>query len=168
MNTRSLYIECSKRVLYICVVMRDFQKNVFVSIGRYPLTIACTVTIIILCLIPTEGISLSVSVSDKLVHTIMFFCVAMLQWFEYAVFYRRRGQAQQRIWIWNKIAFPLVLGAVTELLQEYVTGGQRSGDWYDFWADTVGISIAAICGYLLLRQIRSWLRNKARRSRDKK
>ena len=46
---------------------------------------------------------------------------------------------------------PIIMGGVIELLQEYCTGGHRSGDWLDFAADATGVTLAAVIGLLILR-----------------
>ena len=44
------------------------------------------------------------------------------------------------------------MSGILELLQEYCTGGLRSGDWMDFAANIIGVILAAIFGSLLYRK----------------
>ena len=46
-------------------------------------------------------------------------------------------------------AAPIVMSGVIELLQEYCTGGRRSGDWLDLAANAIGVTLAAVIGLLL-------------------
>ena len=44
---------------------------------------------------------------------------------------------------------PIVMSGIIELLQEYATGGRRSGEWLDLAANSTGITLAAIIGILI-------------------
>ena len=46
------------------------------------------------------------------------------------------------------IAAPIVASGIIELLQEYCTGGCRSGDWLDLAANSLGVALAAIIGFV--------------------
>lgn len=50
-------------------------------------------------------------------------------------------------WAWLA---PIMMSGVLELLQEYCTGGHRSGEWLDFAANSTGVSLAGIIGLLIL------------------
>jgi hypothetical protein len=41
------------------------------------------------------------------------------------------------------------MSGVLELLQEYCTGGHRNGDWLDFAANTLGVTLAVGVGLLM-------------------
>lgn len=45
---------------------------------------------------------------------------------------------------------PIMMSGLLELLQAYCTGGRRSGEWLDFAANSVGVTLAAIIGIVLL------------------
>lgn len=73
---------------------------------------------------------------DKIVHFVMFFALALVASINYI--YLRKGH----IIILKLIAFalllPILYGGLIEILQaEYFV--DRSGDWYDFLADTLGV-----------------------------
>ena len=53
---------------------------------------------------------------------------------------------------------PILMGGLIEILQANCTGGRRSGEWMDFYADAIGVVLAAIFGILL-----GWYRAKGRR-----
>lgn len=40
------------------------------------------------------------------------------------------------------------MSGVIELIQEYCTWGQRSGDWLDLAANAAGVTLAAVLGVL--------------------
>ena len=45
---------------------------------------------------------------------------------------------------------PILMSGVIEILQEYCTGGRRSGDWLDFAANTIGVTLGAIAGLVMV------------------
>jgi len=53
------------------------------------------------------------------------------------------------------ILFPILYGGLIEILQHYVYAS-RVGDWYDFWANTIGVLI----GYLIAQQLLKYRENK--------
>ena len=46
---------------------------------------------------------------------------------------------------------PSLMGGLIEILQAYCTGGNRSGEWLDFLADTIGSAIAFVIGILVAK-----------------
>ena len=42
----------------------------------------------------------------------------------------------------------IIMSGVIELIQEYCTWGQRSGDWLDLAANAAGVTLAAVLGVL--------------------
>ena len=69
-------------------------------------------------------------------------------WIEYI--YKHRIPDYEKLFFWAWLA-PILMSGTIELLQEYCTGGQRSGEWLDLAANTTGITLAAVLGLLILR-----------------
>ena len=46
------------------------------------------------------------------------------------------------------MAAPILMSGMIEILQEYCTSGRRNGDWYDFLANTLGVLLAAVVGFV--------------------
>ena len=94
---------------------------------KYPLSTLCIALIWVLSLTPffPETPLDDVALADKWTH------------FEKLFF-----------WAWLS---PVVMSSVLELLQQYCTGGHRSGDWFDLLANAVGATIGAVIGILLLK-----------------
>lgn len=46
---------------------------------------------------------------------------------------------------------PIAMSGLIEILQATCTGGRRSGDWLDFAANSIGATLAAVCGTIVLR-----------------
>ena len=81
---------------------------------------------------------------DKWVHIIMYGGTCTVLWMEYA--HRHKGTADRRkLFLWAWLA-PIVMSGCIELLQEYCTGGRRSGDWLDLAANAIGVTLAAGIG----------------------
>ncbi|MGL5957197.1 MAG: VanZ family protein [Phocaeicola sp.] len=83
---------------------------------------------------------------DKLAHIAMYGGLCTLLWIEYL--------RCHSTFSWRKatpilLLFPLLLSGIIELLQAYCTTN-RGGEWLDFGANALGISIASLIGYTLL------------------
>lgn len=109
--------------------------------------------VLILCLIPPsnlEGAPRFFEGADKLVHAGFFFVFSTLLFHAYL----RKDRHLFRRWsrLFQVIILSLVFAALTELLQWQVFS-YRSGDWWDFFADAVGIGMACFSFLLLNRRI---------------
>ncbi len=85
---------------------------------------------------------------DKWTHIAMYFTLCSAIWIEYlrshhAICYRRL--------VTGAIVLPCVMGGVIELLQAYCTTN-RSGDWLDFAANSLGVLLTAVLGFTLYRK----------------
>ena len=82
---------------------------------------------------------------DKLVHFLMYCGVASALWFDYL---RTHNNKMNKGYI-IAFVFPILLGGVFELFQEYLTT-YRGGEWLDFLANTLGVFGAlAVARYVL-------------------
>lgn len=73
-----------------------------------------------------------------------------VMWFEYL---RRHKTVTEKIKLFLLIWLaPATFSGIIELMQEYCTGGRRSGDWYDLIANIIGVSLAALAGALVARR----------------
>ncbi len=84
---------------------------------------------------------------DKWVHIAMYGGTCLMVWLEY----RRRHLIPdyEKLFFWAWLA-PIIMSGIIELLQEYCTGGRRSGEWLDLAANSTGVTLAAIIGLVLL------------------
>ena len=83
---------------------------------------------------------------DKWVHIIMSGSTCLVLWIEYARQHRTPDHEKLFFWAWIS---PIVMSGIIELLQEYATGGRRSGEWLDLAANSTGITLAAVIGILI-------------------
>ncbi|MBP5770820.1 MAG: VanZ family protein [Bacteroidaceae bacterium] len=119
---------------------------------HYPLSILTAIVIVGLSLFPIGPIELmeGVPLADKWTHMVMYGGLASVIWFEY---WRRHDRVHwARVFQWAIVA-PIAMSGVLELLQKYATN-YRSGEWMDFVANTIGVSIGALLGLMLLRCFR--------------
>ena len=85
-------------------------------------------------------------ICDKWVHIIMYGGTCVVLWIEYARQHRTPDHEKLFFWAWIS---PIVMSGIIELLQEYATGGRRSGEWLDLAANSTGITLAAVIGILI-------------------
>jgi len=85
---------------------------------------------------------------DKWMHISMYAVLCLVMWAEYL----RRHQKlnKTRLFIGAFLA-PLLMGGLIELAQANCTGGNRSGDWLDFVANSIGVVMGNLIGMLLAR-----------------
>ncbi len=86
---------------------------------------------------------------DKLVHTVMYGGLCCVIWLEYLL--SHKTLCRKRLVIGNLI-LPIFMSGVIELLQAYCTTG-RSGDWWDFAANSLGVLLAWYVGYWWLPRL---------------
>ncbi|MBQ2332637.1 MAG: VanZ family protein, partial [Prevotella sp.] len=87
-------------------------------------------------------------------HIAMYAGTFGIMWIEYL---RKNDTYNRKKMLWLGIVAPILMGGLIEILQANCTGGRRSGEWLDFFADAIGVIIAAIFGILLV-----WYHAKAR------
>lgn len=80
---------------------------------------------------------------DKLAHICMYGGLCTIIWWEY---WRKHHILSLMRTIIGAIVLPIALSGAIELLQEYATEN-RSGDWADMIANTIGVLLAALLGY---------------------
>ena len=122
----------------------------------YPMTLTLVIAIWIVCLIPIPETPLSdVALMDKWTHIALYFVFTSCIYWEHLK--SRRAITSKRLFI---IAFliPLLMGGLIEIVQATCTHGIRSGDWYDFFANSIGVILAQLIGILLVKYFSS--RNK--------
>ncbi len=119
------------------------------TLKHYPLSIVITIAVVILSLVPFPHIELAedVPLADKWTHMVMYAGISATIWFEYI-------RANKQVCILSLsligVIFPILLGGILELMQEYLTS-TRSGEWLDFVADSIGACATAILGIVYLR-----------------
>lgn len=85
---------------------------------------------------------------DKIVHFFMYCEVASALWFDYLRTHKNKMNKGYII----AFVFPILLGGVFELFQEYLTT-YRGGEWLDFLANTLGVFGALIVARYVLQPL---------------
>ena len=124
----------------------------------YPLSTLCILLIWVLSLTPffPETPLDNVDFIDKYTHFIMYGGTCAVIWWEHLRHCRKeaRRQGSQGACRPNLQALTVamlcmvLLGGLMELLQAYATT-TRSGEWLDFWADSIGVLLGSGVGALL-------------------
>lgn len=124
---------------YLCHLLR-----------KYPLTVVLYIIVMYLSFFIPPKVDLGdVRFIDKWTHIVMYAGTCGVTWIEYL---RNHNYSLQKVKLFLLAwLLPVVFSGIIELMQEYCTGGRRSGDWIDLAANAVGVSLAAGFGLLLAR-----------------
>jgi VanZ family protein len=87
----------------------------------------------------------NISNIDKLAHICMYGGLCSILWIEYL---RSHIQIQRIRAFIGGIVLPIAFSGIIELLQEYATTN-RSGDWADMIANSIGVVLAALLGQFI-------------------
>lgn len=119
-------------------------------IKKYPFSLLCIAAVWVLSFFNPPHTELdNVRFIDKWVHVAMYGGTCSMVWMEYLRSHKDWvKKARLAIWAW---AMPIIMSGVIEILQEYCTGGRRSGDWADLAANATGVTLAAIVGVIIIR-----------------
>ena len=123
--------------------MRKFIQFV----RKYPYSVFCIVLIWILSLTPffPETPLDDVQFIDKWTHLVMYGGTCTVIWIEYLRQHTALDKGKLFWWAWLA---PILMSGLLELLQAYCTT-TRSGEWFDFAANSTGVTLAVGIGLLL-------------------
>ena len=117
-------------------------------IKNYPLSLLCIALIWYLSIwfLPPEELKLpNINFMDKWTHFVMYGGTCSVIWWEYLRQHITLDKRKLFLWAWLA---PVLMGGLIELVQAYCTTN-RSGEWLDFWADTIGVLLGNLLGWLL-------------------
>lgn len=124
--------------------MRRFTHHLT---SNYPISCLYIAFIWILCFMDVPDTPLeNITLIDKWTHVLMYAGTCATIWYEYL--HRHDKTNKPRLFLLAWLA-PLFMSGVIEILQEYCTGGRRSGDWLDFTANAIGVTLGNVIGILL-------------------
>ena len=116
-------------------------------IKRYPFTTVLILGIWVVCLIPIPETPLSgVTLIDKWTHVVLYTILGCCIWIETV---RSRQKLSNKQLFILTFAAPIIMGGLIEIVQATCTGGNRSGEWMDFLADSIGVVLSLLIGILL-------------------
>ena len=118
------------------------------TVRKYPFSVFCILLIWILSFAPffPETPLDDVAFIDKWTHLIMYGGTCSVIWIEYLRKHTLLNKKKLFCWAWLS---PIVMSGIIELLQEHCTNHTRSGEWFDFAANSTGVTLAALLGMLL-------------------
>lgn len=112
---------------------------------QFPLTLFCVALIWYLCLFkPPRSPFDTVEGFDKIVHVLMYLGTCSVFWAER--YWHRVRLSKWALFGWG-VLFPILMSGLVELCQEHLTTC-RSGDWYDFAANSFGVCLACLLHFL--------------------
>lgn len=115
--------------------------------SNYPISCLYMAFIWVLCFMDVPHTPLdNITLIDKWTHILMYAGTCATIWYEYLRMHDSIVRA--RVFLLACLA-PLVMSGLIEILQEYCTGGRRSGDWLDFAANAIGVTLGNVIGILL-------------------
>ncbi|MDR0989424.1 MAG: VanZ family protein [Prevotellaceae bacterium] len=124
---------------------------------RYPISLLIILTVIYLSFFHPPRTELdTIRNFDKLVHIGMYLGMSGMLWLEFLLAHRRNAAPIWHVFIGAMIC-PILFSGMVEILQSTLTT-YRSGDWLDFAANSLGVCIASLIGYFVLRP---WVLRKA-------
>lgn len=128
--------------------MKDFSAVLVKTVRKYPVSVFFFLVIWYLSFFTPPKTELDeVAFIDKWVHVAMYGGTCATLWIEYLLRHKWVCDKTKLIlWAW---AMPILMSGCIELLQQYCTGGRRSGDWIDLAANATGVTLAALFGLAL-------------------
>lgn len=115
--------------------------------SNYPISCLYMAFIWVLCFMDVPHTPLdNITLIDKWTHILMYAGTCATIWYEYLR--RHDSIVRARVFLLAWLA-PLVMSGLIEILQEYCTGGRRSGDWLDFAENAIGVTLGNVIGILL-------------------
>lgn len=126
------------------------MKFVLHFIKKYPFSLLCIVLVWYLSIwfvLPEQVELPSINFLDKWTHFVMYGGTCSVIWIEYLRHHRQLDWENIFFWAW---LMPVLMGGLIELVQAYCTTN-RSGEWLDWLADGVGVTLAIGVGLLAKR-----------------
>ena len=140
------------------------MQKLIPSLKKYPLSWCCIALIWILSLTPIfpETPFDNVAFIDKWTHLVMYGGTCSVIWFEYLrsmyggtcsviwfEYLRHHNRLDYEKLFFYAFLLPILMSGLLELLQAYCTGGHRNGDWLDFAANSLGVLLGNLLGWLM-------------------
>ncbi len=146
--------------------MKKNMQKVFQYVRRYPFTTMCIILVWVLSLLPffPETPLDNVAFIDKWTHLVMYGGTCSVLWIEALLRPLPKGGeagAPKAPLPWGGVGGRLLtvwlalvlMGGLLELLQAYATT-TRNGDWLDFAANTLGVTLGTLFGLVLMTIVR--------------
>ena len=129
------------------------MQKVSQFVRKYPFSTLCLALIGVLSFTPffPETPLDNVKFIDKWTHLVMYGGTCSIIWWEHLRLCKKETRRPNlRALFWFALVGMIILGGLVELGQAYCTTS-RSGEWLDFYADTVGVLLGNILGLIMNR-----------------
>ncbi len=127
----------------------NISRPMLKELKKYPFTLLIAAIVLYLSFFnPPKTDMDEIPFMDKVVHICMYGGLCGTLWIEYLRSHKNRFSRQQAIL--TTILIPVLFSGAIELGQQYLTAN-RSGDWLDLMANSIGVLLAALFGYYILR-----------------
>ena len=127
------------------------MQKVSQFVRKYPFSTLCLALIGVLSFTPffPETPLDNVKFIDKWTHLVMYGGTCSIIWWEHLRLCKKETRRPNlRALFWFALMGMIILGGLVELGQAYCTT-TRSGEWLDFYADSVGVLLGNAFGLLL-------------------
>ena len=127
------------------------MQKVSQFVRKYPFSTFCLALIGVLSFTPffPETPLDNVKFIDKWTHLVMYGGTCSIIWWEHLRLCKKETRRPNlRALFWFALVGMIILGGLVELGQAYCTT-TRSGEWLDFYADSVGVLLGNAFGLLL-------------------
>ena len=129
------------------------MQKVSQFVRKYPFSTLCLALIGVLSFTPffPETPLDNVKFIDKWTHLVMYGGTCSVIWWEHLRLCKKETRRPNlRALFWFALVGMIILGGLVELGQAYCTT-TRSGEWLDFWADSLGVLLGTAVGLLMRR-----------------
>ena len=129
------------------------MQKVSQFVRKYPFSTLCLALIGVLSFTPffPETPLDNVKFIDKWMHLVMYGGTCSVIWWEHLRLCKKETRRPNlRALFWFALVGMIILGGLVELGQAYCTT-TRSGEWLDFWADSLGVLLGTAVGLLMRR-----------------
>ena len=127
------------------------MQKVSQFVRKYPFSTLCLALIGVLSFTPffPETPLDNVKFIDKWTHLVMYGGTCSVIWWEHLRLCKKETRRPNlRALFWFALVGMIILGGLVELGQAYCTT-TRSGEWLDFYADSIGVLLGNAFGLLL-------------------
>lgn len=129
------------------------MQKVSQFVRKHPFSTLCLALIGVLSFTPffPETPLDNVKFIDKWTHLVMYGGTCSVIWWEHLRLCKKETRRPNlRALFWFALVGMIILGGLVELGQAYCST-TRSGEWLDFYADTVGVLLGNILGLIMNR-----------------
>ena len=150
-NNHSSFLISISHFSFLTSLTKVKATSSITHLKKYPFSTLCILLIFLLSFTPffPETPFDEVQFIDKWTHLVMYGGTTSVMWWEHLRNCRKEARKPNlQALFWVAFVGMILLGGLVELGQAYCTT-TRSGEWLDFWADSIGVLLGNLLGWLL-------------------